>query len=66
MLKKVGDRALLLLGKSMVFGALSFSLLLGSFFSLRKRLKDEKIKGAEDVRIRDVRTERKRKDHRSR
>ena len=60
MLKKAGDKVLLLIGKGLVFGALSFSLLLGS---LRRNLRDEKSKGEKDVRIRNVRTERKRKDH---
>lgn len=63
MLKKVGDRVLLLIGKGLVFGALSFSLFLGSLYSLRKKPRDEKLKGEKDVRIRKFQcTERERKD----
>ena len=63
MLKKVGDKVLLQIGKGLVFGALSFSLLLGSFYSLRRKSRNEKHKGEKDVWIWNVYTERKRKDH---
>lgn len=47
MVRLVGDRVLLLVGKGLVLGALSLSFLLGGVFALKRSLGAQRI-GGED------------------
>ena len=41
MLRKAGDRLLLLVGKTMLFGAMSFALTLGKVYDLRRKMREK-------------------------